>query len=311
MRAIVTVPPHADFLAAVAAHPSTAGLRLNTIMPVAEPEAAVLSRLAALGPPLWVDLKGRQLRVVDAALPPFTTLRLSHAVRCSLPADLFLSDGREHARVIAIARAQGDRLRPADDGFGDQLILDRSPRRLVGPGESVNILAEDLQVEGDLTVGDRRWLAAMAQVGQRRVMLSFVESEADVAGVRALLPDAEVAQKIESRRGLAYARETGGRNGRLVAARGDLFVEVGAPHRILRAMRELIAADPDAIAASRVLSGLAWDPVPTCAELSDLGFLHGLGYRTVMLGDQVCQQEDSVLAALDLLAAASEELACG
>ena len=130
MRAIVTIPPHADFLAEVAAHPMTVGLRLNTVMPIAVPHEVILRRLAALGPPLWVDLKGRQLRVVQAAMPPFTALQVSHRVEVGLPADLYLNDGREHARVIAID--------------GDRLILDRSPRRMIGPGESVNIVAPDL-----------------------------------------------------------------------------------------------------------------------------------------------------------------------
>ena len=79
--AIVTVPPYAPFLAEVAAHPFVRGLRLNTVMPLAGPHASVLSRLSALGPPLWVDLKGRQLRTVGAAMPPFTEVRVSHRIR--------------------------------------------------------------------------------------------------------------------------------------------------------------------------------------------------------------------------------------
>lgn len=294
LGAIVTVPPYADFVAEVAAHPVTVGLRLNTVMPIADPRGVVLDRLAAHGQPLWVDLKGRQLRVVEAALPPFTAVRVSHRVRCRLPADLYLSDGQEHARLVAID--------------GDRLVLDRSPRRLVGPGESVNIVAPDLEIEGTLTEGDRAWLQAMAARGQRRVMLSFVEGEGDVAEVKALLPDALVVQKIESTRGLAYVREGGAAHGRLMAARGDLYIEVGRPHEILGAVRDVLRADPDAIVASRILSSLAWEAVPRCAELSDLAWLHAVGCRTVMLGDQVCQQRDAVIAALDVIEAVSAQL---
>jgi len=295
VSALVTVPPYAPFLDEVAAHPLTAGLRLNTVMPLAEPVVEVLRRLSALGPPLWVDLKGRQLRVVQAALPPFTEVRISHRIRVRTPCDAFFSDGREHARVLAVD--------------GDRLILADSPRRVVGPGESVNLVAPDLEIEGSLTPTDRAFLAAMAELGLRRVMLSFVEGPQDAAEVTALLPGAEVVQKIESRRGLAHARATGARHGRLMAARGDLFVEVVQPHRVLGALRDLIQADPQAIVASRLLGSLAHSDVPSCADLGDVAWLHSLGYRSFMLGDEVCLRRDSVLAALNLLQALAGELA--
>ena len=87
VSALVTVPPYADFLEEVAAHPLVAGLRLNTVMPLQGPIEETLERLAALGPPLWVDLKGRQLRVVGAAVPPYTEVRLSHRIRVRTPVD--------------------------------------------------------------------------------------------------------------------------------------------------------------------------------------------------------------------------------
>lgn len=294
VRAIVTVPPYAPFLAEVAAHPLVCGLRLNTVMPLAEPPAAVLARLAALGPPLWVDLKGRQLRVVEAAVPPFTAVRISHRIRVHTPADAFFDDGRQHARVVAVD--------------GDRLILEDGPRRVIGPGESVNIPHPSLQVEGTLTATDRDYLAAMGKVGLRRVLLSYVESPEDVAAVRELLPGAEVLLKIETPRGLAFARIHGYRLGGLVAARGDLYVEVGEPHRLIGAVREILAADPEAIAASRLFPSLARHPVPEAPEIGDAAFLLALGYRTFLLGDEVCLRRDSVLAALNLLQAIAEEM---
>src|SRR6188474_2736416 len=96
IRAIVTIPPYASFAEEVARHPLVEGLRLNTVMPIKGEPRAVLERLAALGRPLWVDLKGRQLRVVGAAIPPFTEVRVSHSLRVRTPCDCFFSDGREH-----------------------------------------------------------------------------------------------------------------------------------------------------------------------------------------------------------------------
>ena len=156
--AIVTAPPYADFLEEVAAHPLVEGLRLNTVMPLREEPALVLERLGRLGPPLWVDLKGRQLRVAEAGIPPFTEVRLSHPIRVQTPVDAWFSDGHERARVAAVD--------------GDRLILADGPRRLVGPGESVNIVDPGLSVEGTLTSRDRDYLEAMGKTECRRVMLS-------------------------------------------------------------------------------------------------------------------------------------------
>ena len=295
---LVTLPPYADFGAEVAAHPLVSGLRLNTVMPIkgfdgtrATSRAldSVLGRLAGIGKPLWIDLKGRQLRVASAAIPPFTEVRLTHAVKAKTPCDAFFDDGRTHARVLEID--------------GQRLILADAPRRFVGPGESVNILDASLEVLGTLTDADRAYLEAMARTGQKRAMLSFVERPEDPAEVRELLPGAEVVCKIESARGLEFARAHGSRHGRLMAARGDLYVEVGPPHRVLAALRDVLQADPDAIAASRLLGSLARHPVPEESDITDVAFLLSLGYRSFMLGDDVCLRRDSVLAALNLLQA--------
>jgi pyruvate kinase len=119
--------------------------------------------------------------------------------------------------------------------------------------------------------------------------------------VRELLPSAEILLKIETHKGLAFAREYGGSLGRLVAARGDLYVEVLRPHKIVPALREIIRVDPNAIVASRILDSLAFNPVPVSAEISDVAFLLSLGYRTFLLGDAICLQREPLLEALNLL----------
>jgi pyruvate kinase len=84
-------------------------------------------------------------------------------------------------------------------------------------------------------------------------------------------------------------------------------VEVLQPHRIVGAVRDIIAADPEAVAASRILESLAYQPVPTSADIGDVAFLLSLGYRTFMLGDAVCLRRDSLLEALNLLEAVAGE----
>jgi len=293
VQAIVTAPPYADYLDTVATHPIVSGLRLNTVMPLKDGPREALERLAGLGQPLWVDLKGRQLRVVGAAIPPFTEVTLSHEIEVDTPVDAFFNDGTEHARVVAVD--------------GCRLILEDGPRRLVGPGESVNIVHPSLKIHGVLTETDRAYLEAMKDFGLKQVMLSYVENPSDVDAVKAILPGAEIIQKIETQKGLIYARRHKAAHGRLMAARGDLYVEVLQPHRIISAMQTVIQADPQAIAASRIFDSLAYHPVPSSADIGDLAFLLSLGYRTFLLGDAVCLREDTLLEALNLLQAVAGE----
>lgn len=287
ISAIVTIPPYASFIDEVAAHPIVSGLRLNTVMPLRESHRKVLARLSKFKQPLWVDLKGRQLRVAEPAIPPFTEIKLSHAIKVDTPVDAYFSDGNERVRVAAVD--------------GERLIMEDGPRRMVAPGESVNIIHPSLQIEGTLTETDREYLAAMKELGLTKVMLSYVESVSDVEEVKSLLPNAEVVLKIETQKGLDFARKEKSKHGQLMAARGDLYVEVLQPHKIIPALKTIIQADANAIAASRVLDSLVWTPVPVSADISDVAFLMEIGYRTFMLGDQVCMKRDSVMEALNLL----------
>jgi pyruvate kinase len=289
ISAIVTTPPYATFLDEIARHPLVSGFRLNTVMPVKSGPLEALELLSKYNQPVWVDLKGRQLRVVGAAMPPFTEVRLSHKIRVQTPVDAFFSDGNERARVVAVD--------------GNRIILEDGPRRMIGPGESVNIIHPSFEIEGTLTETDIAYLAAMKEMGLTRVMLSYVEDVNDVEEIKNILPDAELILKIETQSGLEFARQNGSKHGQLMAARGDLYVEVLKPHRIIDAVKTIIQADHHAIAASRIFDSLAWQPVPVSADIGDAAFLLEIGYRNFMLGDQVCLKRDSVLEALNLLQA--------
>ena len=290
---IVTTPPYADFLDEVADHPLVRGFRLNTVMPTRGGPGEALDRLSGYHQPLWVDLKGRQLRVIGSASPPFTDIRISHPIHVKTPVDAFFKDGKEHARIVAVD--------------GNRLILEDGPRRVVGPGESINIVHPSLEILGTLTETDIAYLKAMNTRGLKKVMLSYVENQSDLEDVKSYLPDADLVLKIETQKGIQFARKYGSNQGRLVAARGDLFVEVIRPHRILSALKEIIQSDPNAIVASRVLDSLAYDPIPNNSEISDVALLLSLGYRTFLLGDAVCLGRDSLLSALNLLESISED----
>jgi len=293
VQAIVTVPPHARFLKEVARHPLVSGLRLNTVMPVAGPLKETLERLAALGKTLFIDLKGRQLRVKEAAVPPFTEVRLTHEVRLETPCRAFFSDGRESALVLAVER--------------DRLILEDGPRRVVGPGESVNIPDAALSVAGVLTEKDEEYVKEASALGIHDFMLSFAEEREDLEAVRALDEEARLVAKIESRKGLARAREGAFAGARLMAARGDLFLEL-RPHELPRALRAIRERDQDAILASRLFPSLAHSLEPSAQDVTDAAYVIALGYGTLMLGDEVCLRRESVVSALNLLDALLSEL---
>ena len=84
-------------------------------MPVRGGPKEALLRLNKYNKPLWVDLKGRQLRVVEAALPPFTVIKVSHPIQVKTPVDAYFNDGKESVRIA--------------DVDGDCLILEDGPRR--------------------------------------------------------------------------------------------------------------------------------------------------------------------------------------
>ncbi|MBI4440619.1 hypothetical protein HY639_00480 [Candidatus Woesearchaeota archaeon] len=287
MTAIVTVPPYAPFIKDVVRHPLVTGLRLNTVMPVKESLDDVLKRLQDYEKPVWIDLKGRQLRTVGYWTPPFTEVRISHPITVKTPVTAYFGNGRESATVVAVD--------------GDRLIFLEGPQRTVGPGESINIVDSSLSIDGYLTKMDLAYVAAAAKLGMHQFMLSFVESAQDLTQLRGLDKDATIIAKIESQKGLQYVKTAYAQDVTLMAARGDLYIEVARPHHILDAVESIVQKDPHAVAASRILASMAQSAEPDCQDITDVAYLMAIGYKTFMLGDEVCLRRESVMGALHLL----------
>jgi len=291
-KAIVTIPPYVSFIDEVLKHPAVEGVRLNTVMPVKDSLEDVLKRLdekaKKFGKDLWVDLKCRQLRVKNYGVPPFTEIELSHNLEVNTPTKAYFSDGKETATVLEVD--------------GNRLIMQEGPKRVVGPGESVNIPDRSLKIEGYFTDTDKRYIEAGKKAGADHYMLSFVEGKEDIDAFKELYPEASVVAKIESEKGMNYAvkeRE----DTRLMAARGDLFVELRMPHHIIEAVETIVEKDPEAIAASRIFSSLAYSLEPSCEDIGDVDNLLRMGYKTLMLGDDICMKRDSIISGLNLFEA--------
>ncbi|MFT4304409.1 MAG: pyruvate kinase [Candidatus Woesearchaeota archaeon] len=297
MKTIVTIPPYATFIDEVVAHSSVEGLRLNVVMPIKQDETIedVLKRLydKANGKDLWIDLKGRQLRVENFGVPPFTEIRISHNIKVDTPVEAYFNDGKESATILEVC--------------GNQIIMQEGPKRVVGPGESINIPSSSLTIEGFLTDTDKRYIEAAKNIGLNKFMLSYVEGNQDIVDFRNFVGcDVDLAAKIESSKGLDYVQNNYNNDVRLMTARGDLFVEVNKPHEIIKATYDIIKADKNAIVASRIFPSLAYNLEPECSEINDVDNLMRMGYRTFMLGDDVCQQRNSLISALNLFKAMTE-----
>lgn len=293
-------PEHAHFFA-VAADPRVLGIRLNSAM--ISPKQLVsdlASPMLQSVPPekqLFFDVKGRQLRV-DEVFPSSThlELRLNHPISVLCPVEVFFKAGADRAI-----------LRSIEEG-GRRLIFDPGgPRYNVKAGESLHILDHSFHpLDGpQFSELELRKIEIVNAVGFRRYFLSYVESARDVAEFRELVgPDAEIWLKIESVKGLQYVRNEFRKESNLflVAARGDLYIELPRPHQIVAALQLIIEKDPEACAGSRLMLSVVRDPVPDCADFLDLAWLVDRGYRRLMLCDEICLKAewlDTAINAID------------
>jgi pyruvate kinase len=287
ISAIVTMPPYAPFMDEILKHPVVGGIRLNTVMPIKGKLEDFLKMINEKAQneekELWVDLKCRQLRVKNYGVPPFTEIELSHNLRVYTPCQAYFSDRNEHATVLEVE--------------GNKLIMQEGPSRVVGPGESVTIVHPTLEIGGYLTETDKRYIEEGSKAGVKRYMLSFVEGKADIEEFRKY-SDAELIAKIESQKGLDNLNEI---EVKLMAARGDLYMQLHWPHNMISALEKILRRDKNAVAASRILSSLSKNPEPSCEDIGDLDNLLRMGYKTLMFGDDICFRRDSMMAALNIV----------
>ena len=289
IKAIVTMPPYAPYIDEVLKHPRVSGIRLNTVMPKKESYENLLKRLNEKtrmnNKELWIDLKCRQLRVKNYGVPPFTEILLSHRIKVHTPCKIYFSDRKESATLLEVNR--------------NRLIMQKGPKRVVGPGESVTIVHPTLKIEGYLTNKDKRYIEAGNKIGINKYMLSFVEKKQDIDDFGKYNADAEIRLKIESQKGLDYVINEND-NGKLMAARGDLFMQLHWPHLMIDAVETILRKDPTAWVASRLFDSMGENEEPKCEEIGDVDNLLRMGYKTFMFGDEVCLERTSIIGALNL-----------
>ena len=168
-----------------------------------------------------------------------------------------------------------------------------------------------MEIEGYFTDLDLRYIKASKAAGNHTYMLSYVEQDSDIDQLLELDPEAEILAKIESLKGLRWVKESyakyAGRKVRLMAARGDLYVEIERPDKILRALKRIVKSDPTAVAASRILTSLMKNARPACSDITDVACLVQMGYGELMIGDDICFNRDALMLALGILSAIDKE----
>ena len=296
------------------------GIRLNSAMVNVDDIGDQLQVAKDFGGdvPLYFDIKGNQLRVVENFdYDDHLELEVNHPIDVKTPTPVILKAGED----VAILKEIKDQTR---------LIFEGGPRYLVSPGESLQIRDTSLRVYGPTFLEHEIAKIERAKAaGFNRFFLSYVRSQKDLDEFREYVGDSEVVLKIEDNKGLEFVANHYKKqdNTWLLAARGDLFVEVDRPHNIIEAMKLIIEKDPDAGVGSRILLSLIQNeyrvkrdgkgqviynqhnepmmskhailnPTPRRAYLADIALLYELGYRKMMLCDELCLQDDLLSAAI-------------
>lgn len=220
---------------------------------------------------LWIDLKGRQLRVAKWADPKFECITLNHKINVSLPAVLYLRNG-EGCNITNVIN-------------GNEVYVDPLPRHAVGAGQSVNIISRNLKIDGYLTPKDVEYLNLCVKHNIRNVMASFVEDFDDIAEILRIIPQANIILKIESNKGMDLVNSHN-HGASLMAARDDLYIQTGLD--MITHLKSIIEKDKNAICASRIFLSLEHNDRPDFCDFEDLEYMYALGYRRFMLCDNVC-----------------------
>lgn len=292
---MVTMWPSFSHFRRFAGDKRLSGIRLNSAMMNAAELDENLDIIASAADPVpfYFDVKGRQLRVakVNDNLDTLDIV-LNHPIKVPTPVPVLFKAGEDDALLGTVS----------EDGY--RLVFKVPPHYNVIPGESLHIRDHRLVVGGSqFTDLELEKIDRVRKAGFKRYFLSYVESAVDVDEFIDLVgPGCEVYLKIESRQGLEYvSREFKKRDGlTLVAARGDMYVEVDKPHDILAAQKLIIQSDPQACAGSRLILSIVNRPVPDCADFAELAWLYDIGFRSFMLCDEICLKEDLLATAINV-----------
>lgn len=247
-------------------------LRLNTGVNQLLDNKELLTRLKELSDKykkvVWIDIKGRQLRIESWADLRYENIKLNHEIDIEYPAFIEFRNGS----ISEIFRTRKN-----------EIELYNPPKEAVGKGQSINIKAKSLEVKGYLTEKDKEILKLSHELELNNIMASFVEQYSDLIDILRINQNATITSKIESVKGIKFMLENP--NLLLMAARDDLYIELPQKIQMLKVLRTIIQRDKNAICASKVFDSLEKGTVVSLQDYEDLELMYSYGYKNYMLGD--------------------------
>jgi hypothetical protein len=285
---IVTLPSvlNQELLERIISHPLVSAVRYNTGIrsPYSAKETLVKVSILAnfYGKKIWIDLKGRQLRITHWAAPDYGRILLNHRITVELPAKIYFR-GSGWSELKAVKR--------------NEIFVDPFPPHAVGAGQAVNIFSRNLKVKGYSTAEDSAYIKAAGELGISSFMLSFVEKNEDIAEVRSKAmsvlanKELELALKIESRKGVEFVKKTElvfSDKLTLLAATDDLMINFEDDEfKVLNALELIVSKDKSAIFASNIFTSLAQSDNLSLTDVQSLRLSQLMGYHKFMLCDNV------------------------
>lgn len=282
MKIIASLPPpyRIEDMKAVAANPAVSEFRFNTGVKVPDNPEETLRKILEYVPAdnVIIDVKGPQTRIIKWSLVPYGVITLNHKIEVDLPAIIRFRGG-DISEIVAVR--------------GNKIYVSPSPQEPVGDGQAVNIIGANFRIKGRYTSAlDRKYLEAGRNLGINKYMLSFFESARYISEVARINPVAKNYLKIETLPGIRFVEENFDLikgDVHLVAALDDLYENIGDDKtKILEMLFLIIRKDPQAIAASRLLTSLEKEREVSFSDIASFQLLRQMGYENFMLSDGVC-----------------------
>ena len=220
---------------------------------------------------VWIDLKGRQLRVETWANPSYEAIELNHEIEIEYPARVIFRDGT----TSEIIRCRGNKI-----------LLSNSPCHALGKGQSINIDAKSLKIKGYLTEQDKELITMSKEYDLNNYMASFIEEMNDLIEIIKRNKKANIVAKIESIKGLKFILENT-LTLNTMSARDDLYTSLNHSYQTIRYLKKIVGKDPNAICASRIFETLQKQQHISLSDFEDLELMYQFGYRTFMLQDDI------------------------
>lgn len=281
------------------AHPLVHGARYNTGGDSPFSPEQIMRKLHTLQSatlkPIYIDVDGRQLRVAEWRFTNTRCVVLNRDIALSLPASVHFR-GFGWYEVVAT--------NPLERKLFFALPQNSPGTFCVGASQTAHIVGPDVRVCGGyLSERDKEFIRCAAKFGFSKFMLSFFEEMSDIdefrecffaacGGYQSL--DPELVLKIESQKGvaaIATVKNLVTNTVRLLAARDDLYLSfVRNRQDFLGAVKLVVAKDPRAIVASRIMAGVEAGEGLRVGDLADVTLLKQFGYQQFMWSDELAQK---------------------